>query len=136
METGVLISPEVGKELQPVLDHVEFIDIPLGGPRFNWSDKWRPTFSKLDRFLVMDCFFESFPHLTTLVIEMTIPNHRPILLLEHRVDFGQVPFTYSTLGLIWMDLMGLFGILGRKYLWGWYLIIHGSNFRRTAAAHI
>ena len=56
----------------------------------------------------MDCFFESFPHLTTLVLEMKIPNHRPILLLEYRVDYGQVPFH---LFHSWFDMDGFDGFV-------------------------
>ncbi|GKA87761.1 putative RNA-directed DNA polymerase, eukaryota, reverse transcriptase zinc-binding domain protein [Tanacetum coccineum] len=58
------------------------IDIPLGGFNFTWTNKWGTKMSKLDRFLVSESFYETFPHATGLVLEKGIPDHRPILLKE------------------------------------------------------
>nr|KAJ0208379.1 hypothetical protein LSAT_V11C500277190 [Lactuca sativa] len=74
------------------LGHLDLVDIDLGGPRFTWSDKWGSKFSKLDRFLVTEGIMGYFPHLTGLVLEKKIPDYPPILLLEHRVDYGPTSF--------------------------------------------
>ncbi|GKB37721.1 RNA-directed DNA polymerase, eukaryota, reverse transcriptase zinc-binding domain protein, partial [Tanacetum coccineum] len=50
--------------------------------------------SKLDRFLVSESFFDTFPHTSGLILEKGRPYHRPILLKEHMVDFGPTPFRF------------------------------------------
>ncbi|XP_023762391.1 uncharacterized protein LOC111910809 [Lactuca sativa] len=74
------------------IENLDLSDIPLSGPRFTWSDKWGSKFSKLDRFLVTDGFMTAFPHLAGIVLEKNIPDHVPIILLEHMVDYGPIPF--------------------------------------------
>nr|GEW99762.1 RNA-directed DNA polymerase, eukaryota, reverse transcriptase zinc-binding domain protein [Tanacetum cinerariifolium] len=59
------------------------IDIPLGGYKFTWTDKWGSKMSKLDRFLVSKSFYDAFPHNTGVILEKGILDHRPILLKEH-----------------------------------------------------
>ena len=64
-------SERLGSQLQitPTRNFNQFIeeaglvDVPMGGPRFTWCDKWASKFSKLDRFLVTEGFSASFPHL-------------------------------------------------------------------------
>nr|GEY88882.1 putative RNA-directed DNA polymerase, eukaryota, reverse transcriptase zinc-binding domain protein [Tanacetum cinerariifolium] len=70
------------------------IDIPLGGYSFTWTNKWGTKMSKLDRFLVSDNFLEVFPHVTGLILEKGIPDHRPILFKESCVDYGPTPFRF------------------------------------------
>lgn len=77
--------------------------MPLGSPRFTWSDKWCLEFSKLDRFLVTEGRLVSFPHLMGLVLEKMILDHRPILLLEHQIDYGPTLFR---LFHSWFDMDG------------------------------
>lgn len=50
--------------------------------------------SKLDRFLVSEDFYDSFPHITGVILEKGTPDHRPILLKEHVADFGPPPFRF------------------------------------------
>lgn len=51
------------------MEHAELIDIPLGNPRFTWSNKWGSKFSKLDRILILNGFLDCFPHSSGLVLE-------------------------------------------------------------------
>ncbi|GJU26399.1 RNA-directed DNA polymerase, eukaryota, reverse transcriptase zinc-binding domain protein [Tanacetum coccineum] len=62
------------------------IDIPLGGFNFTWADKWGSKMSKLDRFLVSKSFYDIFPHITGVVLDKGIPDHRPNLLKESEND--------------------------------------------------
>lgn len=57
----------------------------------------------MDRFLIYDGFLGFFPHLSGMVLQKHLLDHRHILLLEHRVDYGPVHFRgfYS-----WFDLEG------------------------------
>ncbi|GJU55544.1 RNA-directed DNA polymerase, eukaryota [Tanacetum coccineum] len=74
------------------ISNLNLIDVPLGGYRFTWTDKWASKMSKLDRYLISECTLESFPNITGLILEKGIPDHRPILLKESVVDYGPTPF--------------------------------------------
>ena len=84
-----------------------------GGPRFTWCDKWASNVSKLDRFLVTEGFCVSFPHFSAMVLEKKIPDHRPILLTEHVVDYGPIPFRFFH---SWMRLDGFDDIVRSSWV--------------------
>ena len=42
--------------------------------------------------MVTEGLLQCFPHLIGLFLEKNIPDHRPIVLLEHQVDYGPSPF--------------------------------------------
>nr|GEU87648.1 RNA-directed DNA polymerase, eukaryota [Tanacetum cinerariifolium] len=67
-------------------------DVPLGGYKFTWTDKWGSKMSKIDRFLVSDMIYETFPTTSCVILEKGIPDHRPILMKEMVPDFGPTPF--------------------------------------------
>lgn len=94
------------------INSLDLVNVPLGGPRFSWSDKWGFKFSKIDRFLVTEGLLEFFPHLSAMVLEKNIPDHRPILLLEHRVDYGP---THFRLFHSWFDMEGFDNIVGEAW---------------------
>ncbi|GJT88122.1 RNA-directed DNA polymerase, eukaryota [Tanacetum coccineum] len=48
--------------------------------------------SKLDRFLVSEGIFSSFPSLLATCLDRHLSDHRPILLNESLVDYGPIPF--------------------------------------------
>ncbi|GJT83183.1 putative RNA-directed DNA polymerase, eukaryota, reverse transcriptase zinc-binding domain protein [Tanacetum coccineum] len=68
------------------------IDISLGGFKFTWTDKSGSKMSKLDPFLISKSFYDVFPHVTYVVLKKGIPDHRPILLKDFKVDFGPTSF--------------------------------------------
>ena len=69
------------------------------------GSKWASKFSKLDRFLISEGFADSFPHVSGIVLEKKIPDHRPILLTEQVVDYGPVSFRlfHSWMGTVGFD---------------------------------
>ena len=84
------------------------IDISLGGFKFTWTDKWGSKMSKLDRFLISESFCDVFPHVTGVVLEKGIPDHRPILLKDFKVDFGPTPFRFFH---SWLEMDGFQDLL-------------------------
>ncbi|GJY98751.1 RNA-directed DNA polymerase, eukaryota [Tanacetum coccineum] len=68
------------------------IDLPLEGYTFTWAHKSASKMSKLDRFLLSEGLFLSFPHLSALCLDRHLSDHRPILLKENSYDFGPTPF--------------------------------------------
>ncbi|GJX76532.1 RNA-directed DNA polymerase, eukaryota [Tanacetum coccineum] len=85
------------------IENLNLIDIPLGGFRYTWSDKWASKMSKLDRFLVNEGVQDAFPHITGIVLEKGVPDHRPILIKEAVVDYGPTPFRFFH---SWLDVEG------------------------------
>lgn len=75
-----------------ILEHADLVDIPLGRLCFSWSDRWGSKFCKLDRFLITEGLFHNFPHMMGLVLAKNLPDHRPIILIDHHVDYGPTPF--------------------------------------------
>nr|GEW91660.1 hypothetical protein [Tanacetum cinerariifolium] len=71
-------------------DLMKFVKQMKGGFKFTWTDKWGTKMSKLDRFLVSKCFYDNFPHVTGVVLEKGIPDHRPILLKDFKEHDGIV----------------------------------------------
>ncbi|GKD67435.1 RNA-directed DNA polymerase, eukaryota, reverse transcriptase zinc-binding domain protein [Tanacetum coccineum] len=86
-----------------LISGASLIDVPLGGYKYTWSDKWGSKMSKLDRFLVSKSLYEIFPSITGLILEKGVPDHRPILIKEHEVDFGPTPFRFFH---SWLELEG------------------------------
>nr|GEV72211.1 RNA-directed DNA polymerase, eukaryota [Tanacetum cinerariifolium] len=70
------------------------IEVPLGGYKYTWINKLGIKMSLLDRFLTSESFHNEFPHVTRIVLEKGIPDHRPILLKELEVDYGPIPFRF------------------------------------------
>nr|GEX01250.1 RNA-directed DNA polymerase, eukaryota, reverse transcriptase zinc-binding domain protein [Tanacetum cinerariifolium] len=89
-------------------DAKNLIDVPLGGFRFTWTDNWATKMSKLDRFMVSEGFYDTFPLLTGTVVEKGIPDHRPILLKESAVDYGPTPFHFFH---SWLESEGFYDLV-------------------------
>ncbi|GJU51767.1 hypothetical protein Tco_1221322 [Tanacetum coccineum] len=79
--------------------------------------------SKLDRFLVSECFFETFPHATSLVLEKGVPDHRPILIKESIVDYGPTPFRVFH---SWLEMDGFHDLVVQT--WSNDGIVDGNGF--------
>ncbi|GKB13938.1 putative RNA-directed DNA polymerase, eukaryota, reverse transcriptase zinc-binding domain protein [Tanacetum coccineum] len=90
------------------INNSSLIEIPLDGFKFTWTDKWGSKMSKLDRFLVSESFFESFPHTSGVVLVKGIPDHRPILLRENVVDYGPTPFRFFH---SWLEMEGFHNLV-------------------------
>ncbi|GJU74850.1 RNA-directed DNA polymerase, eukaryota [Tanacetum coccineum] len=71
-----------------------WIDIPLGGYSFTWSDKYASKMSKLERFLVSEGLLDLFPNLSGLIFDCHISDHKPIPLMEFHMDYGPTPFRF------------------------------------------
>ncbi|GJZ78702.1 RNA-directed DNA polymerase, eukaryota [Tanacetum coccineum] len=90
------------------ITNMNLFDVPLGGFRFTWTDKWASKMSKLDRFLATEGFHDAFPNITGNILEKGIPDHRPILLKEYVVDYGPTPFRFFH---SWLDCEGFYDLV-------------------------
>ncbi|GKB31505.1 RNA-directed DNA polymerase, eukaryota [Tanacetum coccineum] len=67
-------------------------EIPLGGSSFTWCHKSATKMSKLDRFLISENLFNSYPDICATSLDRFLSDHRPILLRESNHDYGPIPF--------------------------------------------
>ncbi|GKD71801.1 RNA-directed DNA polymerase, eukaryota, reverse transcriptase zinc-binding domain protein [Tanacetum coccineum] len=61
---GLIFNERHAELFNAFISNASLIDVPLGG------------------------FYDTFPHITGVVLEKGSPDHRPILLKEHSVDYG------------------------------------------------
>ncbi|GJR96458.1 RNA-directed DNA polymerase, eukaryota [Tanacetum coccineum] len=78
-------------------------EIPLGGSSFTWCHKSATKMSKLDRFLISENLFNSYPDICATSLDRFLSDHRPILLRESNHDYGPIPFRYFN---HWTELDG------------------------------
>ncbi|GJR39917.1 RNA-directed DNA polymerase, eukaryota [Tanacetum coccineum] len=69
-------------------------EVQLEGFSFTWAHPSASKMSKLDRFLVSDGIFTSFPHISAVCLDRHLSDHRPIILREKLTDFGATPFCF------------------------------------------
>ncbi|KAL4557832.1 hypothetical protein LXL04_036026 [Taraxacum kok-saghyz] len=67
-------------------------DVALGGYMYTWAHPTGEKMSKLERFLFSESMLEHFPHVSALVLDKHLSDHRPILLREVAFDYGPTPF--------------------------------------------
>ncbi|GKA14232.1 RNA-directed DNA polymerase, eukaryota, partial [Tanacetum coccineum] len=78
-------------------------EIPLGGSSFTWCHKSATKMSKLDRFLISENLFNSYPDICATSLDRFLSDHRPILLRESNHDYGPILFRYFN---HWTELDG------------------------------
>ncbi|GJZ21486.1 putative RNA-directed DNA polymerase, eukaryota, reverse transcriptase zinc-binding domain protein [Tanacetum coccineum] len=105
---GTVFNEKQTEVFNSFINNMNLFDVPLGGFRITWTNKWALKMSKLDRFLATEGFHDSFPNITGFILEKGIPDHRPILLKESVVDYGPTPFRFFH---SWLDCEGLFDLV-------------------------
>ncbi|XVF41627.1 hypothetical protein PTKIN_Ptkin01aG0294700 [Pterospermum kingtungense] len=91
----------------------DLVDLPLLGGKFTWSNnRERPTFCRLDRFLISTGFISKFPDVCQKVLPKSLSNHNPLLLEENKTDWGAKPFKFFT---HWMDKEGFPKMLKERW---------------------
>ncbi|GKC13322.1 RNA-directed DNA polymerase, eukaryota [Tanacetum coccineum] len=68
------------------------LEVKMKGYSFAWSHPSATKMSKLDRFLVSEGIFSTFPAITAVCLDRHLSDHRPIILNEIHTDFGPTPF--------------------------------------------
>ncbi|GKC91060.1 RNA-directed DNA polymerase, eukaryota, partial [Tanacetum coccineum] len=105
---GLIFNERHAELFNAFISNASLIDVPLGGYKFTWTDKWGSKMSKLDRFLVSESFYDTFPHITGVFLEKGSPDHRLILLKEHSVDYGPISFRFFH---SWLEIEGFHNLI-------------------------
>ncbi|GKC96165.1 RNA-directed DNA polymerase, eukaryota [Tanacetum coccineum] len=106
--SGFVFNERHAEIFNSFITNMNLFDVPLGGFRFTWIDKWASKMSKLDRFLATEGFHDTFPNITGIILEKGIPDHRPILLKEYVVDYGPTPFCFFH---SWLECEGFYDLV-------------------------
>ncbi|XP_071729332.1 uncharacterized protein [Rutidosis leptorrhynchoides] len=79
------------KMFNEFINNAKLIDIPLGGRIFTRISDDGTKFSKLDRFLVNDCFYNLWNCLSVVSLDRGKSDHCPIILKDDNKNFGPKP---------------------------------------------
>nr|GEY34903.1 RNA-directed DNA polymerase, eukaryota [Tanacetum cinerariifolium] len=90
--SGSCFNPYSSRRFNDFVNNSGLVDIRLEGYAFTWSHPSGSKMSKLDRFLISDGIYNSFPFITAICLDRHLSDHCPILLQEVRMDFGPIPF--------------------------------------------
>ncbi|XP_071704573.1 uncharacterized protein [Rutidosis leptorrhynchoides] len=74
------------------IDRMQLIEIPLLGMKFTRISDNGMKLSKLDRFLVLENFMQTWGDLSVIALDRNTSDHCPIVLQNKNVDFGPKPF--------------------------------------------
>nr|GFB09228.1 RNA-directed DNA polymerase, eukaryota [Tanacetum cinerariifolium] len=66
---GTVLNEKQTEIFNSFINNMNPFDVPLGGIRFTWTNKWASKMSKLDRFLATEGFHDSFPNITGFILE-------------------------------------------------------------------
>nr|GEW22622.1 RNA-directed DNA polymerase, eukaryota [Tanacetum cinerariifolium] len=100
-------------------------DVQLEGYSFTWSHPSATKMSKLDRFLMTNRFFSTYPHLAAVCLDRHLWDHRPILLKEVTSDFGPSPLKVFH---SWLDLPGFDMLISNS--WNSFVLDDPNNMIR------
>nr|GEW98647.1 RNA-directed DNA polymerase, eukaryota [Tanacetum cinerariifolium] len=89
---GSIFSPYSARTFNHFIASSGFLDVKMEGYSFTWSHPSASKMSKLDRFLVSDGIFLTFPVITAVCLDRHLSDHRPIILKKIQTDFGPTPF--------------------------------------------
>nr|GEV11083.1 RNA-directed DNA polymerase, eukaryota [Tanacetum cinerariifolium] len=106
--SGFVFNERHDEIFHSFITNMNLFDIPLGGFRFTWIDKWASKMSKLDRFLATEGFHDTFPNITGIILKKGIPDHRPIFLKESVVDYGPTSFRFFH---SWLECKGFYDLV-------------------------
>ncbi|XP_076943218.1 uncharacterized protein LOC143613388 [Bidens hawaiensis] len=100
---GTTFSNRVVNYFNDFISEASLIDIPLGGFYFTRVDKTGKKLSKLDRFLLSTDLISRLPDMEAIALDLSIADHRPILLRQGKLNFGPIPFKFFN---SWMEKDG------------------------------
>ncbi|XP_057443259.1 uncharacterized protein LOC130735191 [Lotus japonicus] len=80
------------EEFNTFIEEAELVDIPTAGKKFTWYRPNGQAMSRLDRFLVSNDWYSSWPDCVQEVLERDLFDHCPVLLRLGRHNWGPYPF--------------------------------------------
>ncbi|KAK8644393.1 hypothetical protein V6N13_123701 [Hibiscus sabdariffa] len=92
---GVSLCRKVMLSFSEFIDDLGLVDLPLHGGKFTWSNfRERPSFSRLDRFLLSPDILREWPDLFQSLVPKSISDHNSIKLSMMVKGWGSRPFKW------------------------------------------
>ncbi|GJV42591.1 RNA-directed DNA polymerase, eukaryota [Tanacetum coccineum] len=89
---GSIFNQSCARAFNHFISSSGLLEVKMEGYSFTWSHPSATKMSKLDRFLVSEGIFSTFPAITAVCLDRHLSDHRPIILNEIHTDFGPTPF--------------------------------------------
>ncbi|XP_058756586.1 uncharacterized protein LOC131629805 [Vicia villosa] len=81
------------------IEEMELVDLPTIGGKFTWFKSNEKVMSRIDRFLLSECYIEDNKVDGQYIGERDVSDHAPIWLKNNRKDWGPKPFKFNNLWL-------------------------------------
>ncbi|GKA57864.1 putative RNA-directed DNA polymerase, eukaryota, reverse transcriptase zinc-binding domain protein [Tanacetum coccineum] len=91
---GSIFSHNKADVFNSFINNTGFIDLPMGGHMFTWTNKAGSKLSKLDKFLISKEVVSLLPDIKITSLDRLWSDHSPILLHCTKCDFGPIPFKF------------------------------------------
>nr|GEZ72331.1 RNA-directed DNA polymerase, eukaryota [Tanacetum cinerariifolium] len=89
---GSIFHQSYAREFNYFISSSGLLEVKMEGYSFTWSHSSASKMSKLDRFLVFEGIFMTFPTISAICLDRHLSDHCPILLNEIHTDYGPTPF--------------------------------------------
>nr|GEY28470.1 RNA-directed DNA polymerase, eukaryota, reverse transcriptase zinc-binding domain protein [Tanacetum cinerariifolium] len=89
---GSLFYQSCAREFNHLISSSGLLEVKMEGYSFTWSHPMATKMSKLDRFLVSEGIFMTFPTIFVVCLDRHVSDHKHILLNEIHSDYGPTPF--------------------------------------------
>nr|GFA35100.1 RNA-directed DNA polymerase, eukaryota [Tanacetum cinerariifolium] len=111
---GSIFHQSYAREFNHFVYSSGLLEVKMEGYSFTWSHSSTSKMSKLDRFLVSEGIFVTFPTISALCLDLHLSDHRPILLDEIHIGYGPTPFRNLDKGMVSDELLAKRMDLSRK----------------------
>nr|GEX07937.1 RNA-directed DNA polymerase, eukaryota [Tanacetum cinerariifolium] len=89
---GSIFHQSYAREFNHFISSSGLLEVKMEGYSFTWSYSSASKISKLDRFLVSEGIFMTFPTILAICLDRHLSDHHPIVLNEIHTDYGPTPF--------------------------------------------
>ncbi|XP_058775832.1 uncharacterized protein LOC131650119 [Vicia villosa] len=79
------------------IEEMELEDLPTIGGKFTWFKSNGKSMSRIDRFLLSDCFVDDWKVEGQYIGERDVSDHAPIWLKDNRKNWGPKPFKFNNI---------------------------------------
>lgn len=91
---GSSIDERATNKFNEFIRHNNLIDVKIVGSNFTWIKGGGTKLSKLDRFLINDCFDFTWPNSEVSTDARIFSDHKPLIQHQSKRCYGNSPFKF------------------------------------------
>nr|GEX07100.1 RNA-directed DNA polymerase, eukaryota [Tanacetum cinerariifolium] len=107
-KSGCQFSQLEADDFNSFINSISIMEVSMGGFAFTRLSSNGAKISKLDIFFIMEGVALVFSNISSIALDNTMSDHKPILLTQTSVDFGPLFFRFFN---SWMDEKGFKNVL-------------------------